>query len=65
MLLSDKIASAIRQKVSIAQSSSNVNKRNKMHLSNHNRLKYESVHILNGKLFIPTVLGIVNEDFYI
>lgn len=36
-----------------------------MHLNNLDRLKYESTHVLNGKVFIPTVLGIVNEDFYI
>ncbi|CDW88671.1 major facilitator superfamily protein [Stylonychia lemnae] len=65
MLLSDKVASAIRQRMSLNAKNTNNNQRRHLHLSNHNRLKYESVHILNGKIFIPSVLGIVNEDFYI
>ena len=33
-----------------------------LYLSNLDRLKYETVHVLNGKLFMPTVVGILNED---
>eukprot|EP00347_Sterkiella_histriomuscorum_P015354 403357335 len=52
------------QRQARAHTQNNGQKR-QLYLTNIDRLKYESSHVLNGKLFIPTVIGIVNEDFYI
>lgn len=40
-------------------------KKKYLHLTNLNRLKYDSVHLTIGRTFIPSSLGIVNEDLYI
>lgn len=53
---------AIRQKVNDKRGSV---KRKNLYLRNYDRLKYETVHVIIGRAFIPSVIGIVNEDPYI
>ena len=40
-------------------------RRRDMFIGNFERLKYESVHCLTARSFIPTAIGIVNEEPYI
>ncbi len=65
-MLSDKIGNAMRNRISTIKFKQDTAKINKdLYLSNYERLKFESVHALVGRSFVPTVLGILNEDPYI
>lgn len=66
LILSDKIGNALRNRISTIKQRRDTIKMNKdLYLSNYERLKFESVHTLVGRSFVPTVLGILNEDPYI
>ena len=64
--LIEKLSVAIKQRYQIQNphNKKRPDKRQMLHLTNQNRLRYEAVQVLVSRIFIPSVFGIVNEDLY-